>query len=79
MHDDPITNEIRTIRHALAAQFDNDVSRILEDVRKREAADGRVYVRLPKRPVPARIMKPSSVPEPPSRCYSNEQANLSTR
>ena len=48
---DPITEEIRAIRHELAAQFDNDVSRIFADVRERQATDGRVYVTLPKRPV----------------------------
>jgi len=47
---DPITEEIRSIRRELAAQFDNDVSRILADVRQREASDERNYVTLPKRP-----------------------------
>jgi hypothetical protein len=50
MVNDPITEEIRNIRRELAAQFDNDVSRILADVRQREASDGRTYVTLPKRP-----------------------------
>ena len=47
---DSITEEIRAVRHDLAAQFDNDVSRIFADVREKEASDGRVYVSLPKRP-----------------------------
>jgi len=50
MLNDPITEEIRSIRRKLAAQFDNDVSRILADVREHEASDGRSYVTLPKRP-----------------------------
>jgi hypothetical protein len=50
MPSDPITEEIRSIRHELAAQFGNDVSRIFADVRQREAADGRTYVTLPRRP-----------------------------
>jgi hypothetical protein len=54
MQSDPITEEIRNIRHSLAAQFDNDVSRIFADVRQREASDGRIYVALPKRPARTR-------------------------
>lgn len=50
MLSDPITEEIRAIRRELAAQFDNDVTRILADVRQREASDGRTYVTLPRRP-----------------------------
>ena len=47
---DTITDEIRALRHKLAAKFDNDISRIFADIREREASDGRVYVTLPKRP-----------------------------
>jgi hypothetical protein len=50
MSSDPITEEIRGIRRTLAAQFDNDVSRIFADVRQRESSDGRTYVTLPGRP-----------------------------
>lgn len=50
MPSDPITEEIRNIRHNLAAQFGNDISRIFADARQREASDGRTYVTLPKRP-----------------------------
>lgn len=49
MTSDSITDEIRAIRRELAAQFGNDVSKILADVREREAADGHAYVTLPKR------------------------------
>lgn len=42
MRSDLITEEIRGIRHDLAAQFANDL--ILEDIRMREASDGRAYV-----------------------------------
>jgi hypothetical protein len=51
MHHDPITEEIRAIRHALAAKFDNDIHRIGEDIRQRELASGRKFVQLPKRPL----------------------------
>ena len=49
MDRDSITEEIRDIRHRLAERFDNDVDRIGEDLRRREATSGRRVVRLPKR------------------------------
>jgi hypothetical protein len=49
MDHDFITEEIRDIRHRLAAQFGNDVSRIGEDLRRRQAMGGRRIVKLPKR------------------------------
>lgn len=49
MRTDPITEDIRAVRHKLAAKFGNDLSRILTDVRQREASDGRTYVTLPRR------------------------------
>lgn len=45
----PITEEIREIRHRLAAQFDNDVTRIGDETRRRQAISGRRVVRLPRR------------------------------
>jgi hypothetical protein len=48
---DPITEEIRAIRHTLAAQYDNDVKRIFEAVRQAEQASGREFVSLPPRAV----------------------------
>jgi hypothetical protein len=52
MVHNPITEEIREIRHRLAAMFDNDVSRIGEETRRRQALSGRRVVRLPSRPAP---------------------------
>ena len=46
---DSITEEIREIRHRLAARFDNDVDRIGDDLRRCESASDRRVVRLPKR------------------------------
>lgn len=43
---DPITEELREIRHQLAAQFDNDVHRIGAEARRRQATSGRRVVRL---------------------------------
>jgi hypothetical protein len=57
MLTDPLTEKIRSIRRELASRFDNDVSRILSDVRQREALDERLYVRLPKRPVRAEMLE----------------------
>jgi hypothetical protein len=51
MTPNPIVEEIREIRHRLAAQFDNDVHRIGEEIRRGEAASGRRVVRRSKRPV----------------------------
>jgi RNA binding exosome subunit len=62
MFTDPITEEIRSIRHALASRFNNDVSRILADVREREASDGRTYVRLPKRSARTGLEKLDATP-----------------
>ena len=43
----PITEEIREIRHRLAAQFENDVYRIGAETRRRQLASGRRVIRLP--------------------------------
>jgi hypothetical protein len=49
MIHDSITAEIRAIRHALAVKFNNDISRIGDDIRRQQAEDGRTYLRLPRR------------------------------
>ena len=70
MTNDSTTDEIRAIRRELAAQFGNDVSKILADVRQREAADGHTYVTLPKRlpAVPGHVVAaagaPTNIPTP---------------
>ncbi len=51
MIPDSITDEIRGIRHHLAAQFGNDLDLILADIRRREASDSRTYVSLSPRVV----------------------------
>ena len=56
MFDDPIVEEIRRVRRAHAAQFDNDLSAIVADVRRLERESGRTYVSFP----------PRSVKEPPA-------------
>jgi len=66
---DPITEEIRMFRRALAAQHDNDVHRIYEDLRKSERSSGRRFLSLPKRPARA----PASV-EPPQPLASSAES-----
>ena len=44
---DPIIAEVRAIRRAYAARFDYDVEAIFKDLRARQEASGREYVRLP--------------------------------
>ncbi len=63
MHTDSITEEIRALRHDLAAQFGDDVSRILADVREREASDGRTYVTLPRRLPRTQLAEQTDAPE----------------
>jgi hypothetical protein len=45
----PVIEDIREIRHRLAAQFDNDVYRIGAEIRRGQAASGRRVVRRPRR------------------------------
>jgi len=71
MLNDSITEEIRGIRRKLAAQFDNDVGRILADVRQREASDGRDYVTLPKRAARQKTVEPARAPVPPADRFAN--------
>lgn len=43
------TDEIREIRHQLAAKFDNDLHRIVEDLMQQQRESGRTYITLPRR------------------------------
>lgn len=77
MVHNPITEEIRETRHRLAAQFDNDVSRIGAETRRRQAASGRRVVRLPSRPPITKL--PANNPRPLNggvECFTVE--NLSS-
>ncbi|MFN0198758.1 MAG: hypothetical protein ACKVT0_18580 [Planctomycetaceae bacterium] len=49
MTRDAINDEIRAVRRQLANELENDLGRILADVRKRESEDGRAYIKLPAR------------------------------
>lgn len=48
--NDPIIAEIRAIRAEHAARFDYDIKEIFKDIRARQKASGREYVRYPARP-----------------------------
>ena len=43
MLDDPIVNEIRQIRRAYAARFNNDVHAICQDLRRQERESDREF------------------------------------
>lgn len=46
------TEDIRAARHKLATQFDNDLDRIVEDLRRQQRESGGEYITLePRRPV----------------------------
>ncbi len=65
---DSITDEIRAVRHALAAKFNNDLDLILADIRRQERESGRKYVALPKRvPRTAEMAEPGDAPESRTR------------
>ena len=40
----PITQQIRESRHRLAARFDNDLDRIVDDLQRRQQESGRLVV-----------------------------------
>jgi hypothetical protein len=44
MYRDTINDEIRAIRRSLAAKFDNDLVRIANDLKERQAKSGKRYV-----------------------------------
>lgn len=44
------TEEIRAIRHELAARFDNNLHRIVADLQRQQRESGREYLVLPRRP-----------------------------
>jgi len=40
----PITQQIREARHRLAAKFNNDLDRIVDDLQRQQRESGRCYV-----------------------------------
>lgn len=61
MTEDPIVAEIRKVRHAHAAQFNNDIAAICADIRQREKESGRQYVSFtPRRIKPTEQAPPTT-------------------
>jgi hypothetical protein len=63
MFEDPIVAEIRRVRQAHAAQFNNDLDAIVADVQRRERESGRQYVSFPSR----RLKSPTKTAPSPTR------------
>ena len=59
MWKDEIVEEVRRVRKELAARFNHDITAIVENARKEQAASGRKVVspppRKPKKPVAERV------------------------
>ena len=77
---DPITEEIRRIRHALAARYGNDLNLICEDLRRSEQESGREFIALPMRPARAlAVTKPLRAPGPPGAPDASAEPSSPTR
>lgn len=50
-YSDPIIDELRTVRDAIAKELDYDIERLAQALKAREAQSGRRLVRLPPRKV----------------------------
>ncbi len=50
MRNDPIVAEVRKVREAHAAEHDYDLEAIYRDLKAKEQASGRQFVRYPPRP-----------------------------
>ena len=51
--NDPIISEVRAARDKHAAQFGYDLKEIFRDIKAKQQASGRKYVRYPSRPAVA--------------------------
>ena len=49
--DDPIMAELRAIRDAYAARFNNDPVALLKYIQTKEATSGREYITMPQTPM----------------------------
>jgi hypothetical protein len=71
MTDDPIVAEIRKVRHAHAAQFNNDLAAICADIRRREKESGRQYVSFPPRRIKPTGQAPATTDSGDSKQCAN--------
>jgi hypothetical protein len=49
---DPIVEEVRAVRDAIAKEFDYDIERLGRALQERQAKSGRPLVRLPPKRIP---------------------------
>lgn len=79
--NDPIVDEVRRIRDALAARFNYDLDAIYRDIKKREKETGLVFVQgVARQPVPNQVLQPTGVAVPvPSDSKSLEAAPAAER
>jgi len=75
---DPLTptEDIRAARHRLAAKFDNDLDRIVADLRRQESESNAEFVS--RRSRPPTHDEPSIAPESPTTRLSDGQSNPAT-
>lgn len=62
MFEDPIVEEIRRIRHAHAAQFNNDLTAIVADLQRIQRESGQTYVNFPPRRPNGEAAQPEQPP-----------------
>lgn len=77
--NDPIVDEVRRIRDALAARFNYDLDAIFQDIKKREKESGLVFVQgVARRPVPNQppTEAASQVPDNPGLAVSDRSAEI---
>ena len=75
---DPLTptEDIRAARHRLAAKFDNDLDRIVADLRRQESESSAEFVSRPRRPPTHDEL--SIAPESPTTRFSGGESNSAT-
>jgi hypothetical protein len=56
---DPIVDEVRAVRDAIAKEFDYDIEKIAQAIKAREVQSGREVVRLAPRKVTVVVRKAS--------------------
>lgn len=77
MTDDPIVAEVRAVRDRHAAQFNYDLDAIYRDLKEREKASGRSYVRYSPRLCPSpssRVpgIEPNQAMNPTGMCPADQ-------
>ncbi len=60
MKDDPIVAEVRKTRQAHAEEFGYDLMAIYRDIKAKERASGREFVRYPPRPAKSQPISPAA-------------------